>query len=69
MPKTLIESPFPSTAEVARKLGVSRNRVRNVEQMVFRDAALARYVISRKAGRKAVRPIIAHPGKISPSRG
>jgi hypothetical protein len=67
MPKTLIESPFPSTAEVA-KLGVSRNRVRNVEQMVFRDAALARFVISRKAGRKAARPAIAHPGKIPPSR-
>ena len=46
MAKTLIETPFPSTAEVARKLGVSVDRVRSVERMVFRKAV-------RKAAGKA----------------
>jgi len=38
MAKTLIETPFPSTAEVARNLGVTGDRVRSVERMVFRKA-------------------------------
>jgi len=68
MAKTLIEAPFPSTAEVARKIGVSPNRVRNVERMVFRDSASGQF-ISRKAGRKTGRTTIAERGKVPPARG
>ena len=67
MAKTLIEASFPSTAEVARKLGVSRSRVRNVERMVFRDSASGQ-LISRKPGRKTVKATVTEEGKVPPAR-
>ena len=52
MAKTLIETPFPTTAEVARMIGVSPSRVRELERMVFGDSE-SRHSDSRKAGAKA----------------
>jgi hypothetical protein len=38
MAKTLITSSFPSTAEVARKLGVSASRIQHVEGLMGLDS-------------------------------
>jgi hypothetical protein len=68
MAKTLIESPFPSTAEVARKLGVSHDRVRKVERMVFRDSVSGR-LIPRKANRKTAKTTPRDREKLPPAHG
>jgi hypothetical protein len=68
MAKTLIETPFPSTAEVARKLGVSGDRVRKVERMVFSDLASGQFS-SRKTGRKAVKRTTDERRKAPLARG
>jgi hypothetical protein len=53
MAKTLIKTPFPTTAEVARKLGVSLHRVRIIERRMFGDSSAPSESVSRKNGRKA----------------
>jgi hypothetical protein len=53
MARTLIETPFPSTAEVARKMGVSRSRVRLLEQMLFPEPATGHSGARKKATRGA----------------
>jgi hypothetical protein len=50
IPQTLIETPFPTTAEVTVMLGVSRERVRNIERMLF-GGSVALPLKPRKNGR------------------
>lgn len=64
----LIETPFPTTTEVARALGVSLNRVRRIERMMYGDSA-AGQVTARKTGRKAVRVTTVERAKLLPTRG
>jgi hypothetical protein len=56
MAKTLIETPFPSTAEVARELGVSAARVRSLERMLYRDSVSDRPAGRKNAARGAKKP-------------
>jgi hypothetical protein len=51
MAKMLIDTPFPTTLEVAAMLGVPASRVREVEQMLLRSKASS--TAARKASRKA----------------
>ncbi len=57
MARTLIETPFPTTAEVAKKLGLSDERVRSIERMVFPGAAVREFAAHKKGpgnGRKTL---------------
>jgi hypothetical protein len=49
MSKTLIRTPFPSSAQVAEKLGLSASRARHIENLV--DAIIGETRISKRPGR------------------